>query len=348
MHSPFLFAGGGFRRGRFPNCRGAGGDGGARRQLASVAAERNPDHATVLRPHGLVYFALLPNRKSAADVARAAQEVFRAAEEMGAKARIELAPDELKRAVNVWGAARPDFELMRRVKNIFDPERTQPRAIRGRDLTRCPRAVRQNRSATDKSENPVYEDYARCVHCGLCLNHCPTYRLWGREADSPRGRIRQMMLVDDGKLELGETFVTHMDRCLDCRACETVCPSGVEYGKLIEYARAQIEQEYRRPFFSRVARNLFIGRLLPYPRRIAMAGRVRAVLSTIRIAAHGARRRACCVLLGLADRERLMPAMRPRILFLAPGENISGEGRAARASRIFCGMRRASIVHGIK
>ncbi|MFZ0968290.1 MAG: 4Fe-4S dicluster domain-containing protein, partial [Candidatus Acidiferrales bacterium] len=92
-------------------------------------------------------------------------------------------------------------------------------------------------------EKPVYEDYSRCVHCGLCLNHCPTYRLWGKEADSPRGRIRQMALVDQGKLEIGEGFITHMDRCLDCRACETVCPSGVEYGKLIELARGQIEQK---------------------------------------------------------------------------------------------------------
>ena len=95
-------------------------------------------------------------------------------------------------------------------------------------------------SAVDK---PEYDDYSRCVHCGLCANNCPTYRLWGQEADSPRGRIRQMALVDQGRLELGDAFVTHIDRCLNCRNCETVCPSGVEYGKILELARAQIEQK---------------------------------------------------------------------------------------------------------
>lgn len=81
-----------------------------------------------------------------------------------------------------------------------------------------------------------------------------------------------MVLVDEHRLPLGEQFVEHMDRCLDCRACETACPSGVEYGKLIELARAQIEQNYRRPLISRVLRDLVYRRLLPYPTRIAFVG----------------------------------------------------------------------------
>jgi glycolate oxidase iron-sulfur subunit len=155
---------------------------------------------------------------------------------------------------------------------------------------------------------PAYEDYAHCTHCGLCLNHCPTYRLWKLEADSPRGRIRQMILVEQGELAAGPIFVQHMDQCLDCRACETACPAGVEYGKLIEYARARIETDYRRPLLARMARDFVYRRLLPFPRRIAAAARLtrfyqRSGLQWL------ARRSGALRLLGLADRERLLPRM---------------------------------------
>jgi glycolate dehydrogenase iron-sulfur subunit len=181
-----------------------------------------------------------------------------------------------------------------------------------------------------------YEDYARCVHCGLCLNHCPTYRLWGREADSPRGRIRQMMLVDEGKLSVGDTFVTHMDRCLDCRACETVCPSGVEYGKLIEHARGQIQQEYRRPFFSRLTRDFFYRKVLPFPRRIAAAGRAARIYRRSGIQ-RIARASGMLKLFGLADREKLMPAIDGEFFFSRLGKTFPATGTKRARVAFFAG-----------
>jgi glycolate oxidase iron-sulfur subunit len=183
-------------------------------------------------------------------------------------------------------------------------------------------------SAVDK---PEYDDYSRCVHCGLCANNCPTYRLWGQEADSPRGRIRQMALVDQGRLELGDAFVTHIDRCLNCRNCETVCPSGVEYGKILELARAQIEQKYRRPFVSRVLRNLVYRRLLPYPGRIAAAARGLKFYQRSGLAAL-ARGTGILRLLGLQDREKLLPPIDSEFFFSALGKTFPA--RDERRARV--------------
>jgi glycolate oxidase iron-sulfur subunit len=113
---------------------------------------------------------------------------------------------------------------------------------------------------------PAEADLSRCVHCGLCLNSCPTYLETGLELESPRGRIQLIKAVNEGRAPLSETLITHLDLCLQCRACEAVCPSGVPYGRIIETARAQIFTQRRGPRWKRVVRTAALRSLLPHKR----------------------------------------------------------------------------------
>jgi glycolate oxidase iron-sulfur subunit len=101
-------------------------------------------------------------------------------------------------------------------------------------------------SAFDAHHAPSNEIIEKCVHCGFCLPVCPTYVLWGQEMDSPRGRIYLMKMASEGTAEMNAKWVSHFDSCLGCMACVTACPSGVDYGKLIEATRAQIERKTER------------------------------------------------------------------------------------------------------
>ena len=106
-----------------------------------------------------------------------------------------------------------------------------------------------------------------CVHCGFCLPACPTYLLWGREADSPRGRIYLMKASIEGRTAQDHAFVEHIDSCLGCMSCVTACPSGVQYDRLIEATRPLVEAAGTRSIFDRAYRRVLFS-LFPYPTRL--------------------------------------------------------------------------------
>ncbi|HEX5479084.1 MAG TPA: heterodisulfide reductase-related iron-sulfur binding cluster [Dehalococcoidia bacterium] len=119
------------------------------------------------------------------------------------------------------------------------------------------------------------EDIARCVHCGFCLQACPTYVQLGAETDSPRGRIALIDALASGRAEATPSLVRHLDLCLQCRACETACPSGVQFGRIMERGRAQVMEGERRPAAWGLRASM-LRQLLPHP------GRLSFVMSTLR------------------------------------------------------------------
>jgi glycolate oxidase iron-sulfur subunit len=123
--------------------------------------------------------------------------------------------------------------------------------------------------AFDGHHAPSTDLINACVHCGFCLATCPTYALWGEEMDSPRGRIYLMKLGLEGEVRLDPTFVNHMDNCLGCMACMTACPSGVQYDKLIEATRAQIERNFPRPAPEGLLRRMIFD-VFPRPDRLRL------------------------------------------------------------------------------
>ena len=159
-------------------------------------------------------------------------------------------------------------------------------------------------TSTDK---PTWELYSTCIHCGLCLQQCPTYRVLGTEMDSPRGRIYQVLLADEGRLPVAESFTTHIDRCLGCLACQTACPSGVQYGKIVERARTQIEQQYRRPLLARLVRGFAFSLLMDYKKLSRWSKRLRRYQRSG--LSRFVRKSGLLRLLGIEEMERLAPAI---------------------------------------
>ena len=133
-------------------------------------------------------------------------------------------------------------------------------------LTQIEAAKASNFDGRKAPEMALIED---CVHCGFCLPACPTYVLWGDEMDSPRGRIYMMKKSAQGEAPLDQRFQLHIDNCLGCMACMTACPSGVQYNKLIEDTRAQVERNIPRSIADRLFRRLLFA-TFPYVKRLRL------------------------------------------------------------------------------
>ena len=168
---------------------------------------------------------------------------------------------------------------------------------------------------------PTQFDLDRCVHCGLCLNACPTYRELGLEMDSPRGRVYQMVQVSNGA-PITTSYQEHIGLCLACRGCETACPSGVPYGRMVEDARCQIESQVKRGPGARWLRNFVFRKLLVSPRLLTAAGTMLYISEKIGL--KGLMR----VLLGgkLGEIAQLAPPVEPPFFFSQIGKTFAAEG----------------------
>jgi glycolate oxidase iron-sulfur subunit len=166
----------------------------------------------------------------------------------------------------------------------------------------------QATGAFDEHHPPDAALVGDCVHCGFCLPTCPTYVLWGEEMDSPRGRIYLMQEGLDGE-PLSDSMVQHWDRCLGCMACVTACPSGVQYDKLIEDTRAQVERRHHRSAKDRALRTLVFA-LFPHPQRLRL---LRAPLRAVQRSGLDRRLRRTGLLERISPQLAAMESLAPRV-----------------------------------
>jgi glycolate oxidase iron-sulfur subunit len=179
----------------------------------------------------------------------------------------------------------------------------------------------------------LYERSLDCVHCGLCLTSCPTYRETGRETSSPRGRVALMRGAAEGRAELHALLAEEAFLCLGCRACETACPSGVRYGEMLERARAAVDRAGLRRGAARWLERAALRGVVPHPRRL------RALVSLLALAQHLRLDRLALPFLPRALREShaLLPAIPPRAERRAPARLTPARGERRGRVALFAG-----------
>jgi glycolate oxidase iron-sulfur subunit len=178
---------------------------------------------------------------------------------------------------------------------------------------------------------PQQVDLDRCIHCGLCLNACPTYRELGLEMDSPRGRIYQMVQVANGA-PVTPSYMEHIGLCLACRGCESACPSGVRYGHMVEGARAEIEAQVKRGWLAERGRRFLYAHMIQSRAMLTAAGTL-AYLYEASGAKALLRAAARLKLLGrLGDLAQLAPSAEPPFFFRQIGKTFPPHG--ARRYRV--------------
>ena len=200
-------------------------------------------------------------------------------------------------------------------------------------------------SAFDPHRPPSPELLGDCVHCGFCLPTCPTYQLWGEEMDSPRGRIYLMDLASKGEIELAGALHDHIDACLGCMACVTACPSGVQYDRLLESVRPQLERNVPRTRADRLFRGALFA-VFPYRGRLRAAAlpgalyqRLRRVPAVARVVGRLPGR--------LAAMESLLPPVRLREAFARLPARIPAVGTRRRRVALLTGCVQDVFFHSV-
>ena len=176
-----------------------------------------------------------------------------------------------------------------------------------------------------RTAGPSQFDLDKCVHCGLCLNACPTYRELGLEMDSPRGRVYQMVQVSEGA-PITAAYLEHIGLCLACRGCESACPSGVPYGRMVEHARAEIEARIPRGHAARWLRAFLFGQLIQSRALLSIAGTLLYLYEVSGLKTL-ARALGLMRMLGrLGDVAQLAPSADPPFFFSQTGKTFPAHG----------------------